>query len=253
MKKNTKYTILLLILYTVTVLQLFYLFNNNIKSKALTDKTILNEKEVDFLKFAHLMGISDKDLLLRLTGVIDLNSNFYNKPAVTKININSITIKNTSSNDYLEYDSELMPINSPFRLLVDFENIGKRSSVTITGDMGKEKRPSWWDGLVRIYIHRYQNNDLVLEIRDGRNADNFALIKLNTTGKRIILEFADKSGKQINILNENGDLIEEVDIPKLEGVDLPEGLIKNSNVYFGISIAPKTTMKLKSFYLYKEL
>jgi hypothetical protein len=252
MKKHTKHFFISLILFSVTAIQLLYLFKDNIKNKAATDKTTANKTEVEFFKFARLMGISNIEVLSRLTGVIDLKSNFFNEPAVTLKNDKSIAIKNNSINDYLEYNSELIPVNKPFRLLVDFENIGKRSSITITGDMGKDNRPSWWDGLVRIYVHRYQNNDLILEIRDGKSADSFALIKLNTTKQSIIMEFVDKSGKQINILTENGNMIEEIYIPELEGVDLPNGLFINGSAYFGISVAPKTTMKLNSFYLYKE-
>jgi len=159
----------------------------------------------------------------------------------------SKVIVNNSEND--GYNDELplsLTLNTPFKITFQIEtNDGQFGSIKLT-DKPNNSEGDWWDGIHRIDFLS-EGGRLKIEIRDGVTENSALRISLNVDDSQIItVGFADPSGKQFSIYDQDRKVIQKVDVTRLSEVALPYGLFPEKRVFVGRVASPQSQLIIDS-------
>jgi len=107
----------------------------------------------------------------------------------------------------------------------------------------------WWRGIQRIDFSTYMGY-LQVDIRDGRAEKSATTIQLNIPDtKTITITFFDAQGKTFSITDASGRQIRRIDVTKISGLNLPDGLFPEKKIYIGRVVSPGSTLSIRSLKL----
>jgi endo-1,4-beta-xylanase len=150
---------------------------------------------------------------------------------------NSLTFTNPSES-YYDLESEANAVEEPILIRIEKLDAG---SIKILGI--PERQNPWWQGITRMNIYETANGNYVLGILDGLSESFAASIELSqSTSKPLQIAFDSPQGKSFTVLDENKHVLKTVNLTTLTGVNLPNGFFPNKEMYFGISVAPHSSL-----------
>ncbi len=241
---TVKLAILAFFLAVILLLQIVFLSYQNFSP---------GSREVggfSFSEFANLFGLKDYRNMALMMDTEDLSYLFRNNPGVNFDERGNMKVVNKSPKDWVEYNSGSIVMDCPFKLMAGFANTGDRSSVTFSSSLSRGR--DWWRDLRRIYIHQDAEGALLLEIRDGRSLDSTRFYALETPGQTLILNFLDPFGKELEVTDGGGKVLEKIDFPSLEDMEFPFGFLPERKGYVGLSVSPESTIRVKNLFLMKK-
>jgi hypothetical protein len=162
-------------------------------------------------------------------------------------------IDNSQSENWYGSDEEPIVLKTPFevKVKVGYEGpeTGDGVSVSISGRINQTGK-EWWEGINRLYIWSRPNGKIELEFHDGRGAASAIWMGLAgvRAGDELTFRFHDPQGKKLSIYDAEGNLLKDIDVTKLSGVYLPQGLFPDKLFYPGVLLAPKTKAQIGEFY-----
>ena len=149
-------------------------------------------------------------------------------------------------NDGDTFDSSYSPaisIRDPLYFRID--------SVSATGEFGVVELfghffgdKEYWKGLISMTFDS-SNGQYTIRFQDGtQQAVGYELDDLGlSVSEPIQIVFQDVQGKSFQVLDGSGKLIRTIDLTKIPGLHLPDGLFPNGELYVGTSIPPHSSMK----------
>jgi endo-1,4-beta-xylanase len=156
----------------------------------------------------------------------------------------ALTISNDTGN---VLDVLGSPITLNLGLKISFAlrvNYSTYASIRFTD---KKDEPQVTSGALRRIDFATNNGQMQIDIRDGKSAASTKTIPLNMADSQVItITFADPHGKIFVIRDQSGQTIQTVDVTKLEGLDLPEGLFLSTTAYVGYKVSPGSTLRVGS-------
>ena len=182
------------------------------------------------------------NLLLRL---IDISNNS------VKLKDGVLLVDNSDNDEFIGFGpKDPIIIDSPFRLRLKFKREGEGNNVQLTLTGKRLTKPTqWWEGLHEIYFMDF-HDEVGIEIRDGKSSKAWGttLHEINR-GETFYIEFMDSLGKQFAVIDKEGTIIRTIDVTKLEGKTLPNGLFPEKKMTVGVLVGPKAKMRIDEFVL----
>jgi endo-1,4-beta-xylanase len=150
---------------------------------------------------------------------------------------NSLTFTNTSEN-YYDLESEALAMEEPIRIRIDKLDAGIIKILGIP-----ERGDPWWKGITRMSIYETADGNYMLGILDGLSESYAASIELSQrASKPIQIVFDSPQGKSFTVLDENNHMLKTMNLTTMAGLNLPNGFFPNKEMYFGISVAPHSSL-----------
>lgn len=150
---------------------------------------------------------------------------------------NSYTFANPGESHY-DLKTEGLAMQEPIRIRIQKLDVG---SIKILGI--PESPDPWWQGNTRMNIYEAGDGNYELGILDGSSDQWATTINLSQSASLPIeIVFDSPQGKSFTVLDENGHNLKTVNLTTMPGVHLPEGFFPNREMYFGISLAPGSSM-----------
>lgn len=160
-------------------------------------------------------------------------------------------VVNNSYNDWYGFESwdSAITLTTPFRVTLQFDKKrGESASISLSGRLSQESK-EWWEGIHRMYI--WDNpSELAIEIRDGKHETSYKWISIGegkNSNNPFSIEFNDPQGKSFSIINSESNVIRTVDVTKLGGIDLPDGLFPDKVLYPGFLLSPRAELEVSLF------
>ena len=161
---------------------------------------------------------------------------------------NGVFVDNLNYDDGYGMSSKPISLDSPFGIALQFNYQGSGRGVITLGDM-KAANP-WWKDMRRVFI-AFESNEISLNFFDGtseQSARSIPLPGLDPTSRFYVI-FSDPQGKKLAALDENGKVVQEVDVTKLGQGALANGLFPERTMYAGWNITPRSQMNVYQFSL----
>lgn len=182
-------------------------------------------------------GLTENEVPWKLLYDPSCSPGLYNKED------DSVTFVNTSD-EYYDTESHGIVLSSP--LLISIESAeatgAMYGSIKLLGV--PEHADVWWEGITRLDIG-YGDGRYYLGIRDGSSESYTASIDLPLRTSQMIKIFFDQpNGTSFSVLDGDNQVVEQVDLTQIPGLNLPDGLFPERKVYIGTSVLPKSSFKI---------
>ena len=155
---------------------------------------------------------------------------------------NNLLLENDGDTFYTSY-SPAISLRDPLHFRID--------SVSATGEFGVIELfghffgdKDYWKGLISMTFDS-SNGQYTFRFQDGtQQAISYELDDLGlSVSEPIQIIFQDVQGRSFQVFNGSGQLVRTIDLTKIPGMHLPDGLFPNGELYVGISIPPHTSMQ----------
>ncbi len=124
-----------------------------------------------------------------------------------------------------------VPLRMHFGLQRTYENW---AGVRIYGT--SDVATPWWKGINRMDV-TVDRAHYRLCVRDGSSEGCTADIPLTVTAdQELTLQFMDENGKRLQVLDQDNNVLQEIDLTKLGGLNLPNGLFPEGWFQFGTTV-----------------
>ncbi|PWB50201.1 MAG: hypothetical protein C3F13_17185 [Anaerolineales bacterium] len=142
---------------------------------------------------------------------------------------------------YYDTETKAIKLDAPLRIKLDKLSV-TGSTYNIVKILGvPETQEPWWKGIRRLDI--LNNGDhYLIGVRDG-TAGSYNIVwdlQLSSSQPFYII-FDQVEGKSFNIYNQDGNVIQHIDLTQQPQLNLPDGLFPQGVVYIGSSTAPNST------------
>lgn len=175
-------------------------------------------------------------------------------PRKTKLVDAMLVADNSDNDEWMGFGlKEPIFIPTPFRIKLKFkrEGEGNIAQVVLRGKTLVNSQ-YWWQGVHEISLMgKKGHSDLHIEIRDGTSEKAglaFSVPKIETN-EPFYIEFLDSSGKQFILVDKEGSILRKVDVTKVEGLSLPNGLFPEKKMRVKVDLSPKAKIKVEEFVL----
>ena len=140
------------------------------------------------------------------------------------------------------------PVPVPLRIHFGLQNESSPwAAVRLTGMPDNDP---WWKDITRLDIS-VDDTSYYLGFRDGSTEGYTVGMPLPIPAdQEITLLFRDANGKQLQILDESGSLVLELDLTRYPGLNLPDGLFPNGWFQFGTTVGYPGTLKVTHLSLF---
>jgi endo-1,4-beta-xylanase len=108
----------------------------------------------------------------------------------------------------------------------------------------RDNQNPWWKDTIRMNVGTNGSN-YELCIRDGTTEDCTVKIEIDIPqDQQITLLFLDKNGDHLQVLDQTGKMIKEIDFTNYPGLHLPNGFFPDGVFYFGTTVGFPGTLKV---------
>ncbi len=160
---------------------------------------------------------------------------------------NVIVVDNSKHDNYNDAAPYLLRPFSGFRITFQIHTSdGRSGSIKLASKPNNnDPKREWWRDIQRIDFFTYRGY-IQIELRDGRTEDSATTIQLDIPDtKTITVTFLDAQGRTFAITDASGQQISQIDVTKVDGVNLPNGLFPEKQIYIGRVVSPGSKLSIR--------
>lgn len=156
-----------------------------------------------------------------------------------------IRLQNTT-NGYWDVEGTAISLSGPVQVTGNLqEDTSGYGAIKILG-IPERQSQDWWRGMTRMFVW-LDHGDYQLAFWDGRTESPRITFPLPLrAGRSWSVVFKEPQGKTLDVLDDAGRVVKTVDVTRLPGLNLPNGLFPQSKLYLGASSHPNSTLTLSS-------
>lgn len=169
----------------------------------------------------------------------------------TKIEDGTLIINTSDNEAYGHIAPNPIMLNSPFKIRIKFkkDRPGNNAQLSLYGRLRSEGSKKWWEGIHAMFITDLTDK-VMLEFRDGKSPEVVGrLFDKIIPGNTFHIRFLDTFGKQFSIIDSQGNVIQIIDVTKLDRIELSQGLFPEEKLWPGFMVDPGTKLTIEEFML----
>lgn len=155
-----------------------------------------------------------------------------------------IKLVNTTAG-YYDVEGTAIPLDGPVMVTGNFQTDSSNYGAVKVLGIPEPPTAEWWRGINRMFVWGH-NGKYQLLFWDGHSSDSSSIYLPILQGQTWAVVFKDSQGKTLSVLDKDGKEIKVVDVTKIPGLNLPNGLFPHKKLYLGASSAPHSTLTLHS-------
>ncbi len=160
----------------------------------------------------------------------------------------TIILDNSKNDNFVDTNGAAILLDSPFQVRVTSMELlgGFGGSLKISGTNGMAGGEEWWRNTVLMDLSIDNSGNYLVQIMDGaREGWAFSMsVPGISASQPIRIAFDQAYGGSFRIYDANRREVERVDLTKLEGVSLPNGLFPDGKMYIGTSMGSHSSLAI---------
>lgn len=147
-------------------------------------------------------------------------------------------------------------IDAPFRIRINLNTPNPKAghaNIQLIGTPHKSNKDNWWEYLIDLETSIDFNGNLRICIRDG-SSENCAYDQSTSiqNGQSFTLLFDDPQGKDLHILDQQGDTALSINTSASKELNLPNGLFPEKKFWLGGWASPGVKLTISPFLIEKK-